>query len=145
MRRINEAGLALIKRYEGCELTAYRCPAGKWTIGFGSTGPHVYPGLTITREQAEDLLRRDLDRFEKRVSQVQRPLTDNQFSALVSFIFNCGPLALQGTGMTAALSSPQWEAEVPRQMLRWTKSGGKELKGLVARRQAEVELWNRKD
>ena len=95
-RRINSAGLVLIQSFEGLRLTAYRCPAGVWTIGYGHTGPDVNPGQRITPAEAEALLRGDLDRFESGVAAAvgNAPTTDNQFAAMVSLAFNIGLGAL---------------------------------------------------
>lgn len=143
MRRINEAGLALIKEFEGLRLTSYRCPAGVWTVGYGSTGPHVVPGMTITEEEAETLLTDDLRRFEEGVEQlVEVPLNDNQFAALVSFAFNLGLGALSGSTLLRLLNEGDY-ASVPAQLARWNKAGGKVLAGLSRRREAEGELWSR--
>lgn len=89
-RRINAAGLALVKSFEGCKLTPYKCPAGIWTVGYGSTGPHVKPGKAITQAEADRLLVDDLARFEKGVASGAAKATDNQFSAMVSLAFNIG-------------------------------------------------------
>ena len=89
-RSINREGLELVKQFEGCKLKAYVCPAGILTIGYGSTGKHVKPGMVITQDQAEELLRSDLRRFEDCVAEAAPTATDNQFSAMVSFAFNVG-------------------------------------------------------
>ena len=89
--RTSERGVALIKRFEGRRLGAYRDVAGIWTIGYGHTGPDVTPGDLITPERAEELLRQDLLRFERGVRErVSVPLNQNQFDALVSLAFNIG-------------------------------------------------------
>ena len=90
MRHINAAGLALIQQFEGCELTPYLCPAGVLTVGYGSTGPHVKRGITISHAEAEQLLLRDLERFEKGVASVAANPTDNEFAAMVALAFNIG-------------------------------------------------------
>lgn len=94
-RAINDAGLKIVKDFEGCKLTAYICPAGVLTIGYGSTGAHVKPGMTITQAEAEKLLRDDLRRFEDGVANLANLATDNQYSAMVSFAFNVGLEALK--------------------------------------------------
>lgn len=143
MRRINDAGLALIKEAEGKKLTAYICPAGKLTIGWGSTGPHVVPGMTITEQEAETLLRDDLRRFEEGVEKlVEVPLSDNQFSALVSFAFNLGVGALSKSTLLRKLNDGDYDA-VPSELARWNKAAGRVLPGLVKRRAAEGELWSK--
>ena len=91
----SEAGLKLIKQFEGLRLKSYRCPAGIWTIGYGHTSaagaPDVRENMRISREEAEAILRQDLAQFENAVSSLLSvPLTENQFDTLVSFAFNCG-------------------------------------------------------
>lgn len=119
---------------------AYYCPAGVLTVAFGHTGADVKPGMVVTEAQGEDLLRRDLVRFEKAVfKNITVPLNENQFSSLVSLCYNCGTAPLTGT-LGRVLNKGDYAA-VPAQIMRWTKAGGKELKGLVRRRRAEVALW----
>ena len=83
-------GLELIKRHEGCRLTSYKCLAGIWTIGYGHTGRDVVPGMTITSLQAEELLMKDVRWAEDAINQENLPLNQNQFDALVSFVYNIG-------------------------------------------------------
>lgn len=141
-RRINEAGLALIKEFEGCRLTAYRDPVNVLTIGYGSTGPHVVPGMKITQEQAEELLKSDLARFEKAVNQMAPNATGNQFSAMVSLCFNIGEDAFRkSTLLKKHLAGDREGAKA--EFARWKFAGGKVLNGLVRRRAAEAELYSR--
>lgn len=142
-RRINAEGLKLIKQWEGCRLTAYRDVAGILTIGYGSTGSHVAPGMKITQAEADRLLVKDLDRFERAVDTlVKVALADNQFAALVSFAFNVG----EGKGGFATstllkkLNAGSYDA-VPAELMKWVNAGGKMVKGLVNRRSAEAGLW----
>jgi len=139
---INEAGLNLIKQFEGLRLDSYICPAGVWTVGYGSTGEHVYPGQHITEEEAEELLRKDLWRFEDAVScQVKVPLSDNEYSALVSFCFNVGCGAFQESTLLQRLNAGEPKGRVISEELpRWNKGGGGVLEGLTRRREAEVAL-----
>lgn len=140
-RPINKHGLDLIKAFEGCKLTAYLCPAGVWTIGYGSTGPHVRKGLTITQDAAEALLREDLERFERGVSTaISVPLTDNQFAALVSLAFNVGTGAFSGSTLVRKLNANDF-AGAADQFARWNKAGGRVLAGLTRRRAAERALF----
>ncbi len=139
-RMINQTGLALIKQYEGCKLTAYVCPAGVLTIGYGSTGKHVKPGMTITEAEAEKLLRDDLARFEEGVEKFCPVATENQFAALVSFAFNVGIEALR-TSTLRRLHNEGKYAEAAEQFKRWNKGGGRVLPGLVKRRAAEAQLY----
>lgn len=141
-RAINPEGLELIKRFEGCELKAYKCPAGVWTIGYGSTGSHVKPGMTITQDQAEELLRSDLRRFEDYVDQNCSPCSDNQFAALTSFAFNLGEGNLKTSTLRRMHMAGDYEGAA-LQFRRWNKAGGKILPGLVRRRNAEEALYRR--
>lgn len=141
-QHINAEGLALIKRFEGCKLTAYKCPAGIWTIGYGSTGKHVSPGLTITQDQAEELLRSDLRRFEDYVDAHCRPCTENQFAALVSFAFNLGEGQLAGSTLRRMHMAGDYDGAA-KQFRRWNKAGGRVLPGLVSRRTAEEALYRK--
>ena len=139
---INDAGLTLIKQFEGLRLDSYICPAGVWTVGFGSTGEHVYPGQTITEKEAEELLRKDLWRFEDCVScSVKVPLNDNEYAALVSFTFNVGCGAFQESTLLQRLNGGEPKGRVfSEELPRWNKGGGGVLEGLTRRRAAEVEL-----
>lgn len=140
-RHISPEGLALIKQWEGCRLTAYKDVAGVLTIGYGSTGPHVRPGMTITQEEADNLLIADLARFERAVEkQVKVPLTDGQFAALVSFAFNVGEGALAKSTLLKKLNAGNYGA-VPGELAKWVNAGGRKLQGLVNRRAAEAGLW----
>ena len=138
--KISAKGLALIKEFEGCELKAYVCPAGVLTIGIGSTGPHVYEGMSITEAEAEALLLKDLVRFEKAVNElVTAPLCQGAYDALVSFTFNCGEGAFADSTLLRELNEGKDPNAVAKaQLPRWTNSG---LAGLVRRRAAEVELF----
>jgi lysozyme len=127
--------------FEGLRLTAYQDSVGVWTIGWGHTGPDVRPGLTITRAQAESLLRQDLGRFERGVAGlVKVPLSSNQFSALVSFSFNVGLGALGSSTLLRVLNQGNYTGAAD-QFSVWNKAGGKTLEGLVRRRAAERALF----
>lgn len=135
-------GIALIKEFESVQLKAYKCPAGVWTIGVGHTGPDVTPGMVITEGQADEILNGDLRKFERAVNNaVKVPLTQTQFDALVSFTFNVGEGNLKSSTLLKLLNEGKYQ-EVPAQLMRWNKAGGKELAGLTRRRKAEGDLWN---
>lgn len=144
--RINDKGIALIRKYEGCELTAYRCPAKILTIGVGHTGSDVREGMTITQEQADELLRKDLARFENGVTAIlgMTPTTSDQFSALVSFAFNLGLHALLKSTLMKKHKARDYEAAAV-QFGSWNKArrNGQlvPLAGLTARRAAEAKLY----
>jgi len=135
--KINEAGLNLIKSFEGCRLEAYKCPAGVWTIGYGHTAG-VKSGMKITAEEADKLLREDIAKFEKKVDKYMSTynFNENQFSALVSFAFNLGSI----DGLTD--NGKRSISTIKSKILLYVKAGGKTLNGLVRRRQAELQLFN---
>ena len=132
-----QAGLDLIKQYEGCRLTSYKCPAGVWTIGYGHTGSDVKEGLTITPVKAEQLLKADLAKFEKHVQNFDSKYhwNQNEFDALVSFAFNVGSI----NQLTA--NKTRTKAQIAQAMLLYNKAAGKVLPGLTKRRQAERQLF----
>lgn len=139
---LSPEGLALIKEYEGLRLKAYRDAVGVLTIGWGHTGSDVREGMTITQNEAEELLRIDLQKFEAAVKrQVKVQLTQNQFDALVSFTFNLGEYALERSTLLALLNKGQFAA-AGGEFGRWVNAGGKPLPGLVRRRAAEADLFN---
>ena len=142
--RISDEGISLIRHFEGCSLGAYLCPAGVWTIGYGHTRS-VKQGDVIDQEQAEALLIEDLEEFEGYVnSMVEVALKQNEFDALVSWVFNLGPGNFkESTLLNRVNYGPM--SDVPYQIKRWNKAGGKELAGLTKRRAAEAALWEGKD
>ena len=140
-RRIGQAGLALIKQYEGCRLAAYRCAAGVWTIGYGHTAG-VHSGMTITQAQADAYLQQDIAKFEGYVNNpayipITEQLNQNQFDALVSFAFNLG------AGNLRKLCKGRTAAQIALAMPSYNKAAGKVLAGLTRRRKAEQALFNR--
>ena len=133
-------GINLIKHFEGCELEAYKCPAGVWTIGYGHI-KGVEEGDVITEQQADDMLVEELEEYENYIHNlVSCPLNQNQFDALVSWVYNLGSSNLQASTLLKVLNAGDY-AGVPAQMLRWNKAGGKVLEGLTRRRQAEADLF----
>lgn len=140
VRRIGPQGLALIKRSEGLRLEAYKDPVGILTIGYGSTGAHVKPGMKITEQMAEQLLLDDLDRFERGVGALAGKMTPGQFSALVSFSFNVGLTALETSTLLKKHLAGNY-AGAADQFGRWNLAGGRVLPGLTTRRAAERALY----
>jgi lysozyme len=143
--KTSDAGIALIKDFEGCKLSAYKCPAGVWTIGYGHTSlagpPTVAEGMKISAVEATNILKRDLKQFENGVSAaVKVPLEQHQFDALVSFAFNVGLGALGKSTLLRKLNAGDCAA-VPTELMKWVRAGGKELPGLVRRRRAEAGMW----
>ena len=145
MRHITEEGLDLIKRFEGFRPTVYTCPAGWPTIGYG----HVVRNnererfsAGINERAAEELLRRDVEAAEKAVLRlIHVPLSDGQFSALVSFAFNLGAGALQRSTLRRRVNREEYDA-ASAEFRRWVWAGGLKLKGLISRRAAEAALFN---
>lgn len=143
--KASDSGVALIRRFEGCELTAYLDAVGVLTIGVGHTGPDVSVGQTITEEQADDLLRADLEDTEHCVnSAVPHPLLQSEFDALVSFVFNVGCNAFRGSTLLKLILAGDMDGAVV-QFTRWNKGRVKgelvELAGLTKRRKAEADLF----
>jgi lysozyme len=133
-------GIALIKRFEGCRLEAYLCPANVWTIGYGHTGADVVKGLKVSQETADILLRRDLLKFEAAVERAAGPAYQNQFDAMVSLCYNIGPTAFAKSSVARLHKNGQY-ANAAQAFLLWNKGGGKVLPGLVKRRNAERNLY----
>lgn len=136
--KINDEGIRIIKTFEGCYLTAYKCPAGIPTIGYGHT-KHVSLGDRITQEEAERLLICDLKAFEEHVNYVNDNynynFNENEFSALVSFAFNVGSIwQLTNYGRRNKL-------EISDKMMEYNKGDGVVLAGLVRRRMEERNLF----
>ena len=141
---ISQEGLSLIKKFEGCELEAYRCAANVLTIGYGST-KGVKEGDTITQEEADSLLLHEMDEYEGYINDmVKSDLKQNEFDSLVSWVFNLGPSNLSSSTLLQKLNNKDWD-DVPSQIKRWNKAGGKVLQGLIRRREAEALLWQNKD
>lgn len=144
--KVNNAGIQLIKTFEGCLLNAYLCPAKVWTIGYGSTqylnGKPVKQGDKITQQQAEELLIDTVNIFSQNVSKlIKSELTDNQFSALVSFAFNLGINALAKSTLLKKVNVNPNDKTIEQEFMKWVNAGGKKLSGLVRRRNAESKLY----
>jgi len=142
--QISQEGIALIKKFEGCELEAYKCAAGVWTIGYGST-KGVEEGNTITQEDADNLLFEEMHEYEGYINDmVTVDLKQNEFDSLVSWVFNLGPSNLSSSTLLSRLNNKVWD-DVPNQIKRWNKAGGQVRQGLVRRREAEALLFQGKD
>ena len=141
---ISAEGLSLIKKFEGCELEAYLCPANVWTIAFGRT-KDVKEGDTCTQEQAEEWLVEEMEEYESYINdQVEVDLEQYQFDALVSWVYNLGPTNLSSSTMLKVLNEEKYN-EVPNQIRRWNKAGGNVLDGLTRRREAESLFFQNKE
>ncbi|MEW4425928.1 lysozyme [Paenibacillus pabuli] len=146
MRKTSTAGIALIKSFEGCRLTAYKPVQTEvhWTIGWGHYGPGVLEGQKITQPQADAMLVEDLSKYEAYVnSHAYVPMIDQltqyQFDALVSFTYNCG------AGNLKTLCKDRTVVQIGESIAKYNKSSGTVLSGLVRRRQAEIDLFNTPD
>lgn len=137
---ISETGIALIKKFEGCRLKSYQDSVGVWTIGYGHTSG-VKSGQVITQAQADAYLKSDCASAEKAVNAYNSTYkwNQNQFDALVSFTFNCG----SGNLKTLLNSGKRTIAEISAKITAYNKAGGAVLQGLVNRRAAEKELFDK--
>ena len=143
--KTNVTGINLIKSFEGCKLTAYQCPAKKWTIGYGHTGKvdgkPIIKGMCISDEKAIALLKEDLASFEKSVENlVKVNLTENQFASLVSFTYNIGAGNLKKSTLIKKLNSGDYIGAAA-EFIKWNKAGGIVLAGLTRRRKEEQALF----
>lgn len=141
---INQAGIDLLKECEGCRLEAYPDPASggePWTVGYGHTGDDVYKGYTVSQEEAEEILRRDLVKFERGVlNSAKVALNSNQFSALVCFAYNIGLENLRSSLLMKCVNSYHPE-DASKQFARWNHAAGIVMPGLTARREKERLLF----
>ena len=145
MRMSNPGIESMLKKFEGCKLKAYKCPAGIWTIGYGHTSaagkPEVTSSLEIDADAALDILHRDLSQYENGVTDLLKvEVTQNQFDVLVDFAYNAGLGNLKSSTLLKKVNARDFGA-VPDELMKWTKGGGKVLPGLVRRRQAEASWW----
>jgi lysozyme len=148
--KTGNAGIDMIKRFEGFRSAPYKCPAGVPTIGYGAT---FYPGgkrvtmadKAITEAEATTLLLGMLSKFEQYVdSYCIDTVTQNQFDALVSFCYNLGPANLKASTLLKKVNANPNDETIRAEFMKWTKAGGKTLKGLVTRRTAEADLYFKK-
>lgn len=145
--KIDKIGIDLIKKFEGCSLKPYRCPAGIPTIGYGNTyyanGVRVtMKDLPITKEKADELLIDLLEDFEIGVSkQVKSKITQNQFNALVSFAYNVGLGNFKSSTLLKKVNLNPNDLTIKNEFLKWTKSASVILKGLLLRRTEESNLY----
>lgn len=146
--KVSVNGINLIKHYEGCKLKAYLCPAGVPTIGYGATYyPNKSPvkiGDVISQVEADVLLTNTLGPFEMGVTKLlTTSINQNQFDALVSFAYNLGLANLKSSTLLKKVNANPSDSSIPAEFAKWCKAGGKVLAGLVARRQAEAELYKK--
>jgi len=144
--KTSQAGIDLIKRFEGCKLKPYLCPAKFWTVGYGhviGNGKEVPEKQLYTRGEIDELLRTDLVRFEQGVRRYcPVPLTQFEFDSLVSFSFNLGLGVLQRSTLRRKLLRQDRQAAA-KEILKYNKAGGRVLKGLTRRREAEYRMFTK--
>ena len=138
--KTSHKGIALIKEFEGLRLKAYKCPGGVWTIGYGHTAG-VKPGMVISEAQAEEYLMADLIAFEKHLNGLGLALNQNQFDALVSFIYNVGTGNFSSSTLLRKVRANPLDNSIMDEFLRWVYSKGRVLPGLQRRRLAEMKLY----
>ncbi|MGD0446791.1 MAG: lysozyme [Edaphobacter sp.] len=137
----SDAGLALTKQFEGLNLNSYQDQVGVWTIGYGHTGLTVHGGLTITQDQADQLLQSDVASSVACVNRaVTSAINQNQFDALVDFVFNLGCAALLSSTLLRDVNAGNFAAAA-QQFLLWDHARGVVIAGLLRRRQAESDLF----
>ena len=138
---ISKRGIDLIKSFEGCKLTSYKCPAGVWTIGWGTTGPTIVSGLKWSQEQADSAFEKHLAEFSQGVTDLLKvPVTQSQFDALVSFAYNVGLGALRKSTLLRLLNSGDYSGAAG-EFGKWINKGTDFEAGLRRRREAERQLY----
>lgn len=138
--KISQKGIDLIKRFEGCKLYAYRDSVGVLTIGYGTT-KGVKAGMSITQQQAESFLKRDIVPLEKVLNSMNINFTQGQFDALISFQYNLGAANFKSSTMYKKIISKASDTDITDQMIKWHNAGGKPLLGLKRRRVAEANMF----
>jgi len=132
---------AIIRDFEGERLAAYKCPAGVWTISYGLTGPDIKGGLVITKEQSKEMFMNRIQYFIDNIEPLlKEQLTNNQFLAILSFVWNIGIGAFTKSTLLKLINARKFN-EASEQFIRWNKAGGKVLFGLTRRRIAEKHLF----
>ena len=141
--RTSEKGVALIKKYEGCKLTAYKpVPTEQYyTIGYGHYGKDVQKGQTITQARADELLVQDLRKFESVVNDLHINLRQQQFDALISWIYNLGAGNFAVSTFKKKITNLNADEAITDELVKWVNAGGKPLLGLKMRRVEEANMW----
>lgn len=138
--KTSHKGIALIKEFEGLRLKAYKCPGGVWTIGYGHTAG-VKPGMVISEAQAEEYLTADLIASEKYLNDLRLVINQNQFDALISFIYNVGTGNFSRSTLLRKIRANPQDNSIMDEFLKWVYSKGHVLPGLQRRRLAEMKLY----
>ena len=129
----------LIKRFEGCRLMPYLCPAGVWTCGWGSTGADVIPNQPWTQEYADRRMLQDAERFAVGARMLCPSLEGRALCAIADFAYNLGLGRLKASTLRRKINAGEMDA-VPTELRKWVNGGGRKLPGLVKRREAEIAL-----
>ena len=137
---VSNNGIELLKKFEGCKLTAYKCPAGVWTIGVGHI-KGVTQGMVITQALAEQYLKDDIKPIQALLNGMGINYKQNQFDALVSWIFNLGAGNFNSSTLKKHIVANRSDEEIGDQIIRWVNAGGKPLLGLKRRRVAEANMF----
>lgn len=139
--KTSKKGLELIMKHEGFRAEAYRCPGGVWTIGYGHTGAEVKSGMKTTEEEAKEWLRSDVQVAEAVIGAERLSLTQQQFDALVSFVYNVGTGNFRNSTLLKKIREDPQAPGIREAFLQWKKAKGVVLPGLVRRRQEEADLY----
>lgn len=142
--KASEKAYSLIRQFEGLRLTAYRCPVGVWTVGYGHTSG-VVPGMVITKEQAEEFLKQDIAIVENIINAECPNLRQCQFDALVSFVFNVGGENFRKSTLLKKIKANPDDNSIMDEFLRWVYANGIVQPGLQKRRLAEMRLYFSED
>lgn len=129
----------LIRRFEGCRLMPYICPAGVWTCGWGSTGPDVVPGQRWTQEYADRRMLLDADRFARSTLALCPDLSGDALCAIADFSYNLGIGRLKASTLRKRINAGDFDGAAT-ELRKWVNGGGRKLPGLVLRREAEIAL-----
>lgn len=140
--RMTQKALNKLKEFEGCKLKAYLCPAGKWTIGYGTTAG-VKPGMVITKDKAELFLDADIEAFESSLEKIPTlvSLKPWQWDAIVDFVYNLGLGNFKSSTLLRKIKANPDDPTIPAEFSRWVYSGKTKLPGLVKRRAWEAKRW----
>ena len=140
--QISQSGLEMVKNFEGFRSKPYKCPAGRWTVGYGTTQGITKDTVPITEEAASRMLEDDLDLIASVVSKYLPELRQNQADAVLSFVYNVGLDAFSRSGLCHAIrKNPDDFEAIRREFMRWIHAKGEVLPGLVKRRKAEADLY----
>lgn len=136
----SKAGMDFIKSFEGLRLQAYKCPAGVWTVGYGTT-KNVTKGMTITKERADDMFVEDIAPFERLLNKMGINFRQEQFDSLISWLYNLGAGNFNRSTLKKYIVGDFLDEDIAAEFIRWVNAGGKPLLGLKRRRVAEANMF----